>query len=67
MDYVNYWSNKNNYIDLMKKFIDGKINGIEFDQEFCQICKGGGRDNISKLDNPCNVELTKLKELKFPD
>lgn len=35
MDYVNYWSNKNNYIDLMKKFIDGKINGIEFDQEFC--------------------------------
>lgn len=36
MDYdiesLNYWSNKNNYRDLIEKFINGKIIRIEFDQ-----------------------------------
>ena len=60
MQMLNDWLNKNNYMDLMEKFINGKINGIEFDREFCKIWKEAC-DKISKFDNPYNIELKKLE------
>ena len=60
MQMLNDWSNKNNYMDLMEKFINGKINGIEFDREFCKMWREA-RDKISKLDNSYNVDLSKLE------
>lgn len=60
MQKLNYWSNKNNYMNLMEKFINGKMNGIEFDREFYNMWKKD-RDNILKIDNTYNVELSKLK------
>lgn len=44
----------------MEKFINGKINGIEFDLEFCKMWREA-RDKISKLDNAYNVDLRKLE------
>lgn len=60
MQTLNDWSNKNNYMDLMEKFIEGKINGIEFDREFCGMWKDA-RDNISKIDNQYDIDVSKLK------
>lgn len=60
MQILNDWLNKNNYMDLMEKFINGKINGVEFDREFCKMWREA-RDKISKLDNQYDVELSKLE------
>ena len=32
-----YWENKKQYLELMEKFIDGKIDGTRFDSQFCRM------------------------------
>lgn len=61
MQTLNDWSNKNNYMNLMEKFIKEKINGIEFDREFCGMWKEA-RDKISKIDNEYDIDLSKLED-----
>ena len=59
-----YWDNKEAYIYLIEKFVDGRISGIEFEREFLQIWRFD-RDRIIdslKLSHIMkNFESTKLE------
>lgn len=59
-----YWENRKLYLQLMEKFVNGRIDGRQFDREFCRMW-GLDRDkhfSMEKLlDKRDDVELTKLQ------
>jgi hypothetical protein len=64
LEYFSYWENRKQYLELMERFIYGKIDGKQFDIEFCEMW-GVDRDkNYSWkefLEKINDLELTKLK------
>jgi hypothetical protein len=59
-----YWENKKLYLELMEKFIHQKINGTQFDKEFCKMWRTdrdktySSQDWLNKLEH---VDLTKSR------
>jgi hypothetical protein len=35
LENFSYWENRKLYLQLMEKFVNGKIDGTQFDIEFC--------------------------------
>lgn len=59
-----YWENKKRYLELMERFIDEKIDGREFDSEFCQMWSKDRDKTYSSqelLYLAEHVDLTQLK------
>jgi len=50
-----YWKNKKRYLELMESFIDGKMDGKEFDTEFDKMWKRD-RDRTYSLEELLNIE-----------
>jgi hypothetical protein len=62
--YFSYWENRKQYLELMKKFINGKIDGTQFESEFCEMWRIDTDKiyNLKKLRDKINdLELTKLE------
>jgi hypothetical protein len=61
LENFSYWENKKQYLELMERFINGKIDGTQFDSEFCQMWRVDRDKNYSWkefLDKIHDVELT---------
>lgn len=59
-----YWQNKKLYLELMERFMDEKIDGKQFDSEFCKMWKRDRDKTYSSkelLDITELVDLTKFK------
>jgi hypothetical protein len=59
-----YWENRKLYLQLMEKFVNGTIDGTQFDSEFCRMWRVNRDKNYSLkelLDKIEDVELTKLE------
>lgn len=59
-----YWESRKLYIQLMEKFVNGRIHSTEFDSEFCRMRRIGRDKNYSMknlLDKAEAVEFTKFK------
>ena len=64
MENFSYWENRKLYLELMERFINGRIDGTQFDSEFCQMWRVDRDKNYSSkelLDKIEDVELTKLE------
>lgn len=64
LENFSYWENKKQYLELMERFINGKIDGTQFDSEFCQMWRVDRDKNYSWkefLDKIHDVEVTKLE------
>lgn len=59
-----YWENKKLYLELMERFIDEKIDGKQFDSEFCKMWRKDRDKTYSSkelLHIAEHVYLTKFK------
>lgn len=59
-----YWQNKKLYLELMERFMDEKIDGKQFDSEFCKMWKRDRDKTYSSkelIDITERVDLTKFK------
>lgn len=64
LENVSYWENRKLYLELMERFINGRIDGTQFDSEFCRMWRVDRDKNYSSkelLDKIEGVELTKLE------
>jgi hypothetical protein len=64
LENFSYWENRKLYLELMKRFINGRIDGTQFDSEFCRMWTVDRNKNYSSkefLDKIEGVELTKLE------
>ena len=64
LENFSYWSNRKLYLELMERFINGRIDGTQFDNEFCQMWRVDRDKSYSSkelLDKIEDVELTKLE------
>jgi len=64
LQYFIYWENRKQYLELMERFSNGKINGTQFDTEFSKMWRLDTDKNYpfkKFLDNINDLELTKLK------
>jgi hypothetical protein len=62
--YFSYWENRNQYLELMERFIHGEINGTQFDTEFSKMWIIDSDKNYSLkefVDKINELDLTKLK------
>ena len=65
LENFSYWENRKLYLELMEKFITGRIDGSQFDSEFCRMGRVDRDKNDSSkelLDKIEVVELTKLED-----
>ena len=59
-----YWENTKLSLRLMERFVNGIMDGTQFDSEFCQMWRVDRDKNYSSkelLDKIQGVELTKLE------
>ena len=64
LENFSYWESRKLYLQLMEKFVNGRIDGTQFDSEFCQMWRVNRDKNYSLkelLDKIEDVELTKLE------
>jgi hypothetical protein len=54
-DYL-HWSQKNEYLQLIKDFLNSKIDGKEFDEKFSKI--------VTVIEEKCRLLLQNYEELK---
>jgi len=62
--YFSYWENRKKYLELMERFIHGKIDGRKFDSEFSKMWSVDTEKIYSLrklLDKITDLELTKLE------
>lgn len=64
LENFSYWENKKLYLQLMEKFVNGRIDGTQFNSEFYRMWRLDRDKNYSLkelLDKIEDVELTKLE------
>jgi hypothetical protein len=64
LENFSYWESRKLYLQLMEKFVNGRIDGRQFDSEFCRMWRVNRDKNYSLkelLDKIEDVELTKLE------
>jgi hypothetical protein len=64
LENFSYWDSRKLYLQLMEKFVNGRIDGRQFDSEFCRMWRVNRDKNYSLkelLDKIEDVELTKLE------
>ena len=64
LENFSYWENRKLYLQLMEKFVNGKIDGTQFDREFCLIWRVDRDKNYSLKELFDKIEDEKLTELK---
>jgi hypothetical protein len=60
-----YWENRELYVELMERFINGTIDGREFDKEFCQMW-AADRDKVDRWEELLYI-IDNLKLIQFED
>jgi hypothetical protein len=64
LENFSYWENRKLYLELMERFINERIDGTQFDSEFCQMWRVDRDKTYSSkelLNNIEHVDLTKLE------
>ena len=62
LENFSYWKNKKVYSEVMEKFINGRIDSHQFENEFCQMWRLDRDKTYSLKELPLeDVELTKLE------
>ena len=60
MENFKYWENYRLYVDLMKKFVDKKISGTEFSDQFFQMWKSDRDKTYNSEELTENFKLTEI-------
>lgn len=64
LENFSYWENRKLYLELMERFINERIDGTQFDSEFCQMWRVDRDKNYSSkelLNTIDHLDLTKLE------
>ena len=64
LENFSYWENKKLYLQLMEKFVNGKIDGTDFNREFYRMWKVDRDKNYSLKELFDKIEDEKLTELE---
>ena len=64
LENFSYWENRKLYLQLMEKFVTGKIDGTQFDIEFCRMWRADRDKNYSLKELFDKIEDEKLTELE---
>jgi hypothetical protein len=59
-----YWEDRKLYMQLMEKFVYYRINGMQFDKEFCQMWKVNRDRNYTLKEMLNKIEYKELTQLE---
>jgi hypothetical protein len=66
LTYFSYWENRKQYLELMERFIHGKIDGRQFDREFSKM-RNVDTDKLWRVDRELSGKefVDKINDLEL--